>query len=127
MLEHGADAGFALDGDADRCLAVDHRGEVVDGDQIMAILALGLRDAGRLADDTVVVTVIEQPRFVRAMERHGVTVRQAAVGDRYVLEEMNAGGYSLRWRAGRGTSSSTTTPPPATASSRRCTCWSGWS
>jgi phosphoglucosamine mutase len=95
VLEHGADAGFALDGDADRCLAVDHRGEVVDGDQIMAILALGLRDAGRLADDTVVVTVMSNLGFVRAMERHGVTVRQTAVGDRYVLEAMNAGGFSL--------------------------------
>src|SRR5690606_12990170 len=56
VLEHGADAGFALDGDADRCLAVDHTGAVVDGDQILAILAAALRDAGRLVDDTLVVT-----------------------------------------------------------------------
>jgi len=95
VREHGADAGIANDGDADRCLAVTAAGEVVDGDQIMAILALGLRDAGRLADDTVVVTVMSNLGFVRAMERHGVTVRQTAVGDRYVLEAMNAGGFSL--------------------------------
>ncbi|WP_182524504.1 phosphoglucosamine mutase [Nocardioides dongkuii] len=95
VLEHGADAGFALDGDADRCLAVDHRGRVVDGDQIMAILALGLRDAGRLRDDTLVVTVMSNLGLLRAMAEHGVAVRQTAVGDRYVLETMNADGYSL--------------------------------
>lgn len=95
VLEHGADAGFALDGDADRCLAVDANGEVVDGDQIMAILALGLRDAGRLHDDTLVVTVMSNLGLLRAMGEHGITVRQTGVGDRYVLEDMNAGGYSL--------------------------------
>ncbi len=95
VLEHGADAGFALDGDADRCLAVDHRGEVVDGDQILAILALGLRDAGRLHRDTVVATVMSNLGFVQAMRREGVGVRQTKVGDRYVLEAMKAGGYSL--------------------------------
>lgn len=95
VLEHGADAGFALDGDADRCLAVDAAGQVVDGDQIMGILALGLRDAGRLADDTLVVTVMSNLGLLRAMAEHGVTVRQTAVGDRYVLEDMNAHGYLL--------------------------------
>ena len=95
VLEHGADAGVALDGDAARCLAVDHRGEVVDGDQIMAILALGLRDAGRLRDDTLVVTVMSNLGLVRAMDEHGIAVRRTAVGDRYVLEAMNAGGLSL--------------------------------
>jgi len=95
VLEHGADAGFALDGDADRCLAVDRRGEVVDGDQILAILALGLRDAGRLHRDTVVATVMSNLGFVQAMRREGVGVRQTKVGDRYVLEAMKAGGYSL--------------------------------
>ncbi|NPC97489.1 phosphoglucosamine mutase [Nocardioides sp. zg-DK7169] len=95
VLEHGADAGFALDGDADRCLAVDAEGHVVDGDQIMAILALGMRDAGLLAQDTLVATVMSNLGLVRAMTEHGIAVRQAQVGDRYVLEEMNGGGFSL--------------------------------
>jgi phosphoglucosamine mutase len=95
VVEHGADAGFALDGDADRCLAVDHTGAVVDGDQILAILALGLRDAGHLQRDTVVATVMSNLGFVQAMRREGVGVRQTKVGDRYVLEAMKAGGYSL--------------------------------
>jgi phosphoglucosamine mutase len=95
VLEHGADAGFAVDGDADRCLAVDHTGEVVDGDQIMGILALALKAAGRLVDDTLVATVMSNLGLVQAMAAAGVTVRQTAVGDRYVLEDMRAGGYSL--------------------------------
>ncbi|NYI43864.1 phosphoglucosamine mutase [Nocardioides aromaticivorans] len=95
VLEHGADAGFAVDGDADRCLAVDHTGEVVDGDQIMGILALALKAAGRLVDDTLVATVMSNLGLVQAMTAAGVTVRQTAVGDRYVLEDMRAGGYSL--------------------------------
>ncbi len=95
VLEHGADVGFALDGDADRCLAVDHTGEPVDGDQLMAVLALGLHEAGRLAQDTVVTTVMSNLGFVQAMERAGITVVRTAVGDRYVLEEMHAHGYNL--------------------------------
>ena len=95
VVEHGADAGFALDGDADRCLAVDREGNVVDGDQILAILALGMRDAGRLHADTVVATVMSNLGFVQAMRREGVGVRQTKVGDRYVLEAMKVGGYSL--------------------------------
>ena len=95
VLEHGADAGFALDGDADRCLAVDHTGAVVDGDQILAVLALALRDEATLVDDTVVVTVMSNLGFVQAMEREGVKVAQTRVGDRYVLEAMKSGGYSL--------------------------------
>ncbi|NYG56915.1 phosphoglucosamine mutase [Nocardioides perillae] len=95
VLEHGADAGFALDGDADRCLAVDHTGAVVDGDQILAVLALGLREQGRLARDTVVATVMSNLGFVQAMRAAGVGVRQTKVGDRYVLEAMNVAGYSL--------------------------------
>jgi phosphoglucosamine mutase len=95
VLDHGADLGFAVDGDADRCLAVDHEGNVVDGDQILAILALALRDAGRLRSDTVVATVMSNLGFVQAMQREGVGVRQTKVGDRYVLEAMKAGGYSL--------------------------------
>jgi phosphoglucosamine mutase len=95
VVEHGADAGFALDGDADRCLAVAADGEVVDGDQILATLALTLRDRGRLANDTVVATVMSNLGFVNAMESAGVSVLQTKVGDRYVLEAMERGGHSL--------------------------------
>jgi phosphoglucosamine mutase len=95
VLEHAADVGFALDGDADRCLAVDHEGNVVDGDQILAVLALAMRDAGTLKADTVVATVMSNLGFVQAMKSEGVGVRQTKVGDRYVLEAMKAGGYTL--------------------------------
>jgi phosphoglucosamine mutase len=95
VLEHGADVGFALDGDSDRCLAVDHDGNVVDGDQLLAVLALGMRDAGTLKSDTVVATVMSNLGFVQAMKREGVGVRQTKVGDRYVLEAMKGFGYSL--------------------------------
>jgi phosphoglucosamine mutase len=95
VVEHGADAGFALDGDADRCLAVDHQGNVVDGDQLLAVLALAMRDAGTLKADTVVATVMSNLGFVQAMRREGVGVRQTKVGDRYVLEAMKASGYTL--------------------------------
>ncbi|GAA4674848.1 phosphoglucosamine mutase [Nocardioides nanhaiensis] len=95
VLEHGADAGFAVDGDADRCLAVDHTGEVVDGDQIMGVLALALHESGRLHDDTLVATVMSNLGLLIALREAGVTVQQTAVGDRYVLEEMRRGGYSL--------------------------------
>jgi len=95
VREHGAHAGVALDGDADRCLAVDAHGEVVDGDQILAVLALALREAGRLPRDTAVVTVMSNLGFRLAMAREGVTVVETAVGDRYVLEAMKAGGFGL--------------------------------
>ncbi|GAB2781291.1 phosphoglucosamine mutase [Nocardioides salsibiostraticola] len=95
VLEHQADAGFALDGDADRCLAVDAAGEIVDGDQILAILAISMAQAGTLAKDTVVVTVMSNLGFVQAMQKAGLGVRQTKVGDRYVLEAMRHSGYSL--------------------------------
>ena len=95
VVEHGAHAGFALDGDADRCLAVDAEGNVVDGDQLLAILSLSLLDQGRLAKDTVVATVMSNLGFVQAMRANGVGVRQTKVGDRYVLEAMKVSGYSL--------------------------------
>jgi phosphoglucosamine mutase len=95
VLEHGAHAGFALDGDADRCLAVDASGAVVDGDQILAILALAMREAGELHDDTVVATVMSNLGFVQAMRAAGVGVRQTKVGDRYVLEAMKLSGFTL--------------------------------
>jgi phosphoglucosamine mutase len=95
VLKDGADVGFALDGDADRCLAVDHEGTVVDGDQLLAVLALSLRDQGRLLKDTVVATVMSNLGFVKAMQGAGIGVRQTKVGDRYVLEAMKVSGYSL--------------------------------
>lgn len=95
VVEEAAAVGFAFDGDADRCLAVDAAGRVIDGDQILAILALAARDAGRLAEDTVVATVMSNLGFVQAMEREKITVLQTKVGDRYVLEAMRAGDFSL--------------------------------
>ncbi|WP_203136290.1 phosphoglucosamine mutase [Microbacterium sp. JZ31] len=91
----GADVGIAHDGDADRCLAVDAQGRVVDGDQIMAILAASMKERGVLAKDTLVATVMSNLGLHRAMRERGITVLQTAVGDRYVLEAMNEGGYSL--------------------------------
>lgn len=95
VVEAGADVGFAFDGDADRCLAVDAAGNVVDGDQILAILALALREAGALHSDTVVATVMSNLGFLHAMKAHGVRVDATKVGDRYVLESMNANGFTL--------------------------------
>ncbi|GAA0301186.1 phosphoglucosamine mutase [Kineococcus aurantiacus] len=95
VLAHGADLGLAHDGDADRCLAVDAAGNTVDGDQIMAVLALALRDRGQLVEDTLVATVMSNLGLKLAMQREGVTVVETGVGDRYVLEALNAGGWSL--------------------------------
>jgi phosphoglucosamine mutase len=95
VVDSGAGAGFAFDGDADRCLAVDATGAVVDGDNILAMLAVAARDAGRLAQNTVVATVMSNLGFVQAMEREGITVLQTAVGDRYVLEAMRANDLTL--------------------------------
>ncbi|WP_286795333.1 phosphoglucosamine mutase, partial [Microbacterium sp. UBA3394] len=95
VVRLGADLGIAHDGDADRCLAVDADGTVVDGDQIMAILAVAMKQRGHLAQDTLVATVMSNLGLHRAMDENGIRVEQTAVGDRYVLERMNAGGYSL--------------------------------
>ncbi|MEU7046687.1 phosphoglucosamine mutase [Streptomyces varsoviensis] len=95
VVEHGADLGVAHDGDADRCLAVDGSGAEVDGDQILAVLALAMREAGTLRENTVVGTVMSNLGFKLAMEREGVQLVQTAVGDRYVLEEMKRHGYAL--------------------------------
>jgi phosphoglucosamine mutase len=95
VLEHQADLGIAHDGDADRCLAVDAAGQIVDGDQLMAIIAVSLRDQGRLVKDTVVSTVMANLGFKQAMHRESITVVETAVGDRYVLEAMLASGYVL--------------------------------
>jgi phosphoglucosamine mutase len=92
---HGAAAGLAHDGDADRCLAVDERGEVVDGDQILAILALALQERGELPGPAVAATVMSNLGFHHAMREHGIAVAETAVGDRYVLERMRAEGLAL--------------------------------
>jgi phosphoglucosamine mutase len=90
VLAAGADVGIAHDGDADRCLAVTASGSIVDGDAILAICALALREAGRLRDDTVVATVMSNLGFHHAMRDAGIDVVTTAVGDRYVLEELHA-------------------------------------
>ncbi|WP_104166810.1 phosphoglucosamine mutase [Arthrobacter sp. SX1312] len=95
VLEHGADLGIAHDGDADRCLAVDHEGTIVDGDQIMAVMALAMKDAGKLKDNTLVATVMSNLGLKIALREAGVTIMETGVGDRYVLEGMRDGGYSL--------------------------------
>ncbi|QFU93932.1 phosphoglucosamine mutase [Amycolatopsis sp. YIM 10] len=95
VREHNADLGIAHDGDADRCLAVDANGELVDGDQIMAVLALAMAESGELTDETLVATVMSNLGLHLAMREHGVQIRTTGVGDRYVLEELRAGGFAL--------------------------------
>jgi len=95
VLEHGADVGIAHDGDADRCLAVDAAGNVVDGDQIMAILAVSMCERGVLTDNTLVATVMSNLGLRRAMAEHGIRMVETAVGDRYVLEALGEQGLSL--------------------------------
>lgn len=94
-MSYGADLGLAHDGDADRCLAVDANGRVVDGDAIMVILALAMRESGELASDTLVATVMSNLGLHLAMREAGIEVRTTSVGDRYVLEELRAGSYAL--------------------------------
>ncbi|MEV0605007.1 phosphoglucosamine mutase [Polymorphospora rubra] len=95
VVEHGADLGLAHDGDADRCHAVTADGEEVDGDQIMAILALAMREAGTLTEDTLVATVMSNLGLRLAMSREGIRLVETRVGDRYVLEELRASGLAL--------------------------------
>ena len=95
VVEHGADLGIALDGDADRCLAVDATGAVVDGDHIMAILALDLKEQGKLHNNTLVATIMSNLGLIIAMREHGIQVEQTRVGDRYVLEAMAQNGFTL--------------------------------
>jgi phosphoglucosamine mutase len=95
VLRHGADLGIAHDGDADRCLAVDAQGNVVDGDQIMAILAHAMNERGALKDSTLVATVMSNLGLKRAMADNGIRMLETAVGDRYVLEALNEHGLSL--------------------------------
>jgi phosphoglucosamine mutase len=95
VLAEGADLGIAHDGDADRCLAVTAAGDVVDGDEIMAILALAMRDAGTLTDDTLVATVMSNLGLRLAMKQANIRLIEAKVGDRYVLEELQGGNLAL--------------------------------
>ena len=95
VVEHGADAGIAYDGDADRCLAVDADGQPMDGDQILTVLATELKEAGRLAGGAVVVTVMSNQGFHVAMHDAGITVIETPVGDKHVSAAMRDGGYAL--------------------------------
>jgi phosphoglucosamine mutase len=95
VTQRGADLGIAYDGDADRCLAVTGDGQEVDGDQIMAVLALAMHADGRLAKDTVVATVMSNLGFKIALRNAGVTMVETTVGDRYVLEAMQDGGFNF--------------------------------
>jgi phosphoglucosamine mutase len=95
VVEHGADAGIAHDGDADRCLAVDASGQVIDGDQILAVLALALKESGRLAGNTVVATVMSNLGFRHAMRAAGVEIVETPVGDRYLIAAMLDGKFVL--------------------------------
>jgi len=95
VVVHRADAGLALDGDADRVIAVDGEGAVVDGDRLLALFACDLKSRGRLAGDAVVVTVMSNLGFRRAMAREAISVHETQVGDRYVLEALDSNGWSL--------------------------------
>ena len=95
VVREGADFGIAHDGDSDRCLAVDASGAIIDGDQIMTILANGFKSRGKLKADTIVATVMSNLGFFHAMKNSGIDVVTTAVGDRYVLEKMLESNYSL--------------------------------
>lgn len=95
VVAHGADMGVAYDGDADRCLAIDHTGAVVNGDLIMGLLAVAMRDSGTLYRNTMVATVMSNLGLHHAMREAGIDIVETAVGDRYVLEAMREGGYTL--------------------------------
>jgi len=95
VVEHGAHLGLALDGDADRLLAVDATGALVDGDSLLALFARDLADRGQLAGNTVVVTVMTNLGFRRAMEDRGILVKETDVGDRHVLAAIDKEGFSL--------------------------------
>ena len=95
VLKNGLDAGIAFDGDADRCLAVDEQGNLIDGDFVMAIMAADMKSTGRLAKNTVVGTVMSNLGFIRFCEDNGIRFNATKVGDRYVLEKMRLEGYNL--------------------------------
>lgn len=95
VLETRADVGITLDGDADRVMLCDERGRVVDGDKIIALCAISLKRQGLLRNDTVVATVMSNIGLEIALKKHGVSLKRSAVGDRYVVERMRAGGFNL--------------------------------
>jgi len=95
VAELDADLGIAHDGDADRCLAVAADGQIVDGDAILAVCAIGLHEAGRLVEDTVVATVMSNLGFRQTMAAAGISVLTTSVGDRYVLDALRSRGLSL--------------------------------
>ena len=95
VVSHGADVGICLDGDADRIMILDENGVVADGDQIMGLFAARWAEEGRLAGNTLVATVMSNLGLERYLERKGISLKRTAVGDRYVVEEMRAGGFNL--------------------------------
>ena len=95
VVDGGYDCGIAFDGDADRCLACDEKGREIDGDKIIALLALMMKEKGRLDGDTAVVTVMSNLGFIKYMEAQGIHTEKTAVGDRYVLENMREHGYAV--------------------------------
>lgn len=95
VREHELDVGFAYDGDADRCIAVDHEGNVVDGDKILYVCGKYLKEQGKLSGDTIVTTVMSNLGLYKALDREGIAYEKTAVGDRYVCENMMTNGYSL--------------------------------
>ena len=95
VVENGLDIGFAYDGDADRCIAVDHKGNMIDGDKIMYVCGKYLKEQGRLNGNTVVTTVMSNLGLYKSLERENMNYEQTAVGDKYVAENMMENGYSL--------------------------------
>ena len=95
VVDHGLDVGFAYDGDADRCIAVDHKGNVIDGDKIMYVCGKYMTEQGKLNKDTVVTTVMSNLGLYKAFEKEGIRYEQTAVGDKYVAENMMANNFSL--------------------------------
>ena len=95
VVEGGFDCGIAFDGDADRCLGCDEKGQEMDGDKIIALLAMTMKEKGRLDGDTAVVTVMSNLGFIKYMEAQGINTEKTAVGDRYVLENMRENGFAI--------------------------------
>ncbi|MCI8342373.1 MAG: phosphoglucosamine mutase [Firmicutes bacterium] len=95
VVENGADIGFAFDGDADRCLAVDENGELIDGDKLLAICGLYMKENDKLKNNTIVGTVMSNLGFMLMGKKHGINIEQTNVGDRYVLERMIEGGFNI--------------------------------
>ena len=95
VVEAGCDFGVAYDGDADRCLACDEKGQEIDGDKVIALLAMNMKEKGRLDGNTAVVTVMSNLGFIKFMESQGIHTEKTAVGDRYVLENMRENGYAI--------------------------------